>query len=80
MLMVRWEKDVFLKWTIKKSFAIVELLPGLESFLRSMLNSTHLNGDHRQIAAMYIDKLDQLGRPLNQQQQQQTSIIDDQSL
>jgi hypothetical protein len=48
-----------------------------------MLNSTHLDRDHRQIAAMYIDKLDQLGRPLNpqeQQHQQQTSIIDEQSL
>ena len=44
-----------------------------------MLNSTHLDGDHRQIAAMYVDKIDQLGRPLNQQQQQ-TPIIDDQSL
>jgi hypothetical protein len=43
-----------------------------------MLNSTHLDVDHRQVAAMYIDKLDQLGKPLNQQQQ--TSIIDDQSL
>lgn len=60
-----------------KSFFLVfvELLPGLETFLRSMLNSTHLDGDHRQIAAMYIDKLDQLGKP-----QQQTPIIDDQSL
>jgi hypothetical protein len=47
-----------------------------------MLNSTQLNGDHRQIAAMYIDKIDQMGRPLHQQQQQQsqTSIIDDPSL
>ncbi len=44
-----------------------------------MLNSTHLNGDHRQIAAMYIDKIDQMGRPLHQQQSQ-TPNIDDQSL
>jgi hypothetical protein len=44
-----------------------------------MLNSTHLDGDHRQIATMYIDKLDQLGKPLNQQQQT-TPIMDDQSL
>jgi len=43
-----------------------------------MLNSTHLDGDHRQTAAMYVDKLDQLGKPSNQQQQ--TPIIDDQSL
>jgi hypothetical protein len=59
---------------------IAELLPGLESFLRSMLNSTHLDGDHRQIAAMYVNKLDQLGKPFNEQQQQQTAIVDDQSL
>jgi hypothetical protein len=47
-----------------------------------MLNSTHLDGDHRQIAAMYVNKLDQLGRPIHphEQHQQQTSIIDDQSL
>jgi hypothetical protein len=44
-----------------------------------MLNSTHLNGDHRQIAAMYIDKIDQMGRPLHQQQSQMPTI-DDQSL
>ncbi len=45
-----------------------------------MLNSTHLDGDHRQIAAMYVNKLDQLGKPFNEQQQQQTAIVDDQSL
>ena len=56
----------------------VELLPGLESFLRSMVNSTNLDGDHRQIATMYIDKLDQLGKPCNQEQQ--TPFIDDQSM
>ncbi|CAF0960703.1 unnamed protein product [Rotaria sordida] len=54
-----------------------ELLPGLESFLRSMLNSTNLDHDHQEIAAMYVSKLDQLGKQVNQQQ---TSTIDDQSL
>ena len=39
-----------------------------------MLHNTHLDHDHQQIAAMYIDKIDQLSK------QQQTSIIDDQSL
>ncbi|CAF3750323.1 unnamed protein product [Rotaria socialis] len=56
---------------------VIELLPGLESFLRSMLNSTHLDQDHQQIAAMYVSKLDQLGK---QKTPQQTSTIDDQSL
>ncbi len=55
-----------------------------------MLNSTQLNGDHRQIAAMYINKIDQMGRPIlqqpqqqqqqQQQQQSQMPMIDDQSL
>jgi hypothetical protein len=49
-----------------------------------MLNSTNLDRDHRQIATMYVDKLDELSRPLNKQQQQQsqqqTPIIEDQSL
>ena len=63
---------------MKKSFAPLELLPGLESFLRSMVNSTHLDGDHRQIAAMYINKLDQMAKP--HPHSQQTSIIDHQSL
>ncbi|CAF0775740.1 unnamed protein product [Rotaria sp. Silwood1] len=54
-----------------------ELLPGLESFLRSMLNSTHLDRDHQEIAAMYVSKLDQLTKQTNQQQ---ISTIDDQSL
>ncbi|CAF0987740.1 unnamed protein product [Adineta steineri] len=53
-----------------------EILPGLEDFLRSMLSSTHLENDHRQIAAMYLDKLDQYGQSTNQQ----SSLIDDQSL
>jgi hypothetical protein len=35
--------------------SLIEILPGLETFLRSMLNTTHLDTDHRQIAAMYID-------------------------
>ena len=74
-------KDIFpSKCIIKKSFTSVELLPGLDSFLRSMLHSSHLNTDHRQIAAMYIDKLDQLSKPLSPDQQQTTSLIDDQSL
>jgi hypothetical protein len=64
---------------LRNPFNIVELLPGLESFLRSMVNSTNLDGDHRQIATMYIDKLDQLGKPDNEQQQQ-TPFADDQSL
>jgi hypothetical protein len=72
------KKDVFLKYVIKETFTIVELLPGLESFLRSMLNSTHLDTDHRQIATMYIDKLDQLDKPFDRRQQ--TPVIDDQSL
>ncbi|CAF2470933.1 unnamed protein product [Rotaria sp. Silwood2] len=54
-----------------------ELLPGLESFLRSMLNSTHLDRDHQEIAAMYVSKLDQLTKQINQQP---SSTIDDQSL
>ncbi|CAF0922478.1 unnamed protein product [Didymodactylos carnosus] len=37
-----------------------EILPGLESFLRSMLHNKHLDKDHRQVATMYIDKLDRL--------------------
>jgi len=41
-----------------------------------MLNSSHLDGDHRQIAAMYVDKLDQIGKSTNQQ----TPFVDDQSL
>ena len=51
-----------------------------------MLNTTQLNGDHRQTAAMYINKIDQIGRPIHhhhhqqQQQQSQTPLIDDQSL
>jgi hypothetical protein len=43
-----------------------------------MLNSAHLDRDHRQAAAMYVDKLDQIIKPSNQQQQ--TPTIDDQSL
>jgi hypothetical protein len=43
-----------------------------------MVNSTQMDRDHRQLAAMYVDKLDKLGKPINQQQS--TSIIDDQSL
>lgn len=46
-----------------------------------MLNSTHLDTDHRQIAAMYVDKLDQLGKFFDPSQSHQpASIIDDQSL
>ncbi|UJR34026.1 hypothetical protein I4U23_021440 [Adineta vaga] len=54
-----------------------ELLPGLETFLRSMLSSTNLDHDHRQIAAMYADRLDELSRPATSQP---TPIPDDQSL
>ncbi|CAF1289931.1 unnamed protein product [Adineta steineri] len=54
-----------------------ELLPGLETFLRSMVNSTNLDHDHRQIAAMYVDKLDELSRPTNPQP---TPVVDDQSI
>jgi hypothetical protein len=74
----KMRNDVVLKYVIKKSFLIVELLPGLESFLRSMVNSTQMDRDHRQTAAMYVDKLDKLGKPINQQQP--ASILDDQSL
>ena len=52
-----------IKSMIKNSFVFIELLPGLEHFLRSMLNSTNLDNDHRQIAAMYVDRLDELSRP-----------------
>ena len=45
-----------------------------------MLNSVHLDRDHQQIAAMYIDKLDQLSKQLNSEKEQQPSINDDQSL
>jgi hypothetical protein len=51
-----------------------------------MLNSTHLDTDHRQIATMYIDKIDQMSKLFDhheeeaQQQAHQTPIIDDQSL
>ena len=62
---------------IKNEFVILELLPGLETFLRSMLNSTNLDHDHRQTAAMYVDKLDELSRP---SQQPQTPTVDHQSL
>jgi hypothetical protein len=41
-----------------------------------MSNSTHLDIDHRQVAAMYLDKLDQLTQLTNQQ----SSIIDEPSL
>jgi hypothetical protein len=57
-------------------FILVEFLPGLEDFLRSMSTSTHLDSDHRHIAAMYLDKLDQLSQLTNQQ----SSSIDDPSL
>lgn len=53
----------------------VELLPGLEDFLRSMSNSTNLDLTHRQIATMYLDKLDQYSQITNQQ----TSLIDNES-
>ncbi|CAF4265880.1 unnamed protein product, partial [Didymodactylos carnosus] len=46
-----------------------EILPGLESFLRSMLHSKHLDKDHRQVAAMYIDKLDHLIKNTKSSQQ-----------
>ena len=63
---------------------MVELLPGLESFLRSMLSSTRLDTDHRQIAAMYAEKIDQLSKVIDQSQHSQqthpTPIIDEQSL
>ncbi|CAF1272337.1 unnamed protein product [Adineta ricciae] len=55
---------------------VTEILPGLEDFLRSMLSSTHLDNDHRQIAAMYLDKIDQCSQSTNQQ----SCFIDDQSL
>ncbi|UJR13345.1 hypothetical protein I4U23_000363 [Adineta vaga] len=55
---------------------VSEILPGLEDFLRSMLTSTQLDNDHRQIAAMYLDKLDEYG----QSTIQQSCFIDDQSL
>lgn len=67
-------------------WTFVEILPGLESFLRSMVNSSHLNTDHRQIATMYIDKIDQLSKfgdqdsPNSPQGYPTTPIIDDQSL
>jgi len=63
-----------------------EILPGLESFLRSMVNSSHLDTDHRQIATMYIDKLDRLTKPDDQHSPNSpqgypiTPLIDDQSL
>ncbi len=41
-----------------------------------MLNTTHLDTDHRHIATMYLDKLDQHSQLTNQQ----SSAIDDQSL
>jgi hypothetical protein len=41
-----------------------------------MVNSTNLDTDHREIATMYIDKLDQLSQLTNQQ----SSIIEDPSL
>lgn len=77
MLMVSSVTIQISKYVIKESFLIIELLPGLESFLRSMLNSTSLDHDHQQIAAMYVSKLDQLGKHINQEQK---STIDDQSL
>ncbi len=70
-------KDRFFLNKKKKWFIlVVEFLPGLEDFLRSMSNSTHLDIDHRQVAAMYLDKLDQLSQLTNQQ----SSIIDEPSL
>jgi len=69
-------KDRFFVLNKKKWFILVEFLPGLEDFLRSMSNSTHLDIDHRQVAAMYLDKLDQLSQLTNQQ----SSIIDEPSL
>lgn len=71
------KKNVILQCVIKNSFILIELLPGLESFLRSMLTSAHLDQDRQQIAAMYVSKLDELTK---QASPQQTSLIDDQSL
>jgi hypothetical protein len=79
MLTVWWGKKPFsFLFNQKKTeyFLFIEILPGLEDFLRSMLSSTHLDTDHRQIAAMYLDKLDQHSQSINQQ----SSYIDDQSL
>ena len=57
-------------------FFHLEFLPGLEDFLRSMVNSSNLDTDHREIATLYLDRLDQL----SQLSTQQTSIIEDSSL
>jgi hypothetical protein len=41
-----------------------------------MLNGTQLDADHRQIAAVYLDKIDQFSKSTDQQ----SSMADDQSL
>ena len=43
---------------------LLEILPGLDRFLRSMLNTRHLNTDHRHIAATYLTKIDQMNRTI----------------
>ena len=83
----KWKECQVTRFDRNASFwTFVEILPGLESFLRSMVNSSHLNTDHRQIATMYIDKIDQLSKfvdpdsPNSPQGYPTTPIIDDQSL
>lgn len=54
---------------------INELLPGIEDFLRSMSHSTNLDLTQRQVANMYLNKIDQFSQLTNQQ----TSLIDNES-